>query len=97
VRCSGVPLSLDNFQTLTWKYSLELEPTFDGGFSTNQFETELMIDMAATLLPCDTPVRLRRRAQADLGIIALEYDPADVLLDESKFILLSIFSILTYN
>ena len=86
MRCPGVPLPLVNRQTLTWKYSLEIEPALTEEFSTNQFETNLMSNMADTLLSCSDPVRLRRRAQeADFGIIALEYDPEDVLaLTESK-------------
>jgi hypothetical protein len=43
----------------------------------------LLSGMADTLLSCSNPVRLRRRAQADFGINALESDPEDVQV-ESK-------------
>lgn len=85
MRCPGLPL--DERQTLTWKYSLEIDPAFDEDLSRNQFEANLLFDMTDTLLSCSNPVRLRRRLQNGLGINALEFDPADVLaLDESKFI-----------
>jgi hypothetical protein len=94
---------LDKMEVVEFQYSLEIQLGYEVDETRRLYEMALMLDVGEEILPCDATEasRVRRRLQekGHPGISALEFDPADTLSTDSKYIYTYIihYTMYSYN